>query len=271
MKQIAMILAATMAITATAQRTLAQSSTAQEMSVGQARRAIVENSALAYVVPPGFRLPQVDPRSWRFSTDTIEFDTIPDKKPSEHLTIDLKLVLDAAVQCTKGSPCKLTVGHDRHLPNSVPRLQWDDSRTRYGCSSSCEQQARNFVAALSRLAVFASDPNDPEHNFPAQLAAWRALAIKPQLPDAVRVRRMMAEDALKNQRPKDALKYYEQGLRTYPTWPEGWFNAALLASELNRYADAVEYMQNYLLLVPNAADAKAARDQIEIWKIKAGQ
>ena len=80
---------------------------------------------------------------------------------------------------------------------------------------------------------------------------------------------MMAEDALKNQRPKDALKYYQQGLDIYSLWPEGWFNAALLASELNRYADAVEYMQNYLLLVPDASDARAARDRLEMWKIKA--
>ena len=270
MKRISMILAAAvMAITATAQTALAQSSTAPEMSVGQARRAIVENSVLAYVVASGFHLPQVDPRTWRFSTDTIEFDTIPDKKPPEHLSIDLKLVVNAAVQCNKGCPCKLAIGQDRHLPPSVPRLQWDDSRSRYGCSSSCAQQARNFVDALKRLATFAADPKDPEHDFPARAAGWRALASKPPLPDAVRIRRLMAEDAIKNQKPEEALNYYEQGLRTYPTWPEGWFNAAMVASELGRYADAAEYMENYLLLTPDAADAQAARDQLEMWKIKA--
>jgi hypothetical protein len=28
-------------------------------------------------------------------------------------------------------------------------------------------------------------------------------------------------------------------------------------------------MQNYLLLVPEAPDARSARDQLEMWKIKA--
>jgi hypothetical protein len=30
-------------------------------------------------------------------------------------------------------------------------------------------------------------------------------------------------------------------------------------------------MQNYLELLPNAADAQSARDQIDLWKFKAGQ
>jgi hypothetical protein len=30
-------------------------------------------------------------------------------------------------------------------------------------------------------------------------------------------------------------------------------------------------MQNYLELMPDAADAQSARDQIDLWKFKAGQ
>jgi hypothetical protein len=52
-------------------------------------------------------------------------------------------------------------------------------------------------------------------------------------------------------------------------WPEGWFNAALVAGELGEYPEAVEFMQNYLELVPDAKDAQSARDQLEIWKMKA--
>ena len=37
------------------------------------------------------------------------------------------------------------------------------------------------------------------------------------------------------------------------------------------YTDAVEHMQNYLELLPNATDAQSARDQIDLWKFKAGQ
>ena len=64
---------------------------------------------------------------------------------------------------------------------------------------------------------------------------------------------------------------YEIGLQFSPTWPEGHFNAALIAAELNDFADAVDHMQSYLELVPNAADAQAAHDQLTIWQHKAGQ
>ena len=36
-----------------------------------------------------------------------------------------------------------------------------------------------------------------------------------------------------------------------------------------KLADAVEDMQSYLELVPNAPDAQAARDQIDLWQLKA--
>jgi regulator of sirC expression with transglutaminase-like and TPR domain len=38
---------------------------------------------------------------------------------------------------------------------------------------------------------------------------------------------------------------------------------------LGDYTDAVEDMQSYLELVPNAADAQSARDQVDLWQLKA--
>jgi regulator of sirC expression with transglutaminase-like and TPR domain len=58
-------------------------------------------------------------------------------------------------------------------------------------------------------------------------------------------------------------------LALYPTWPEGHFNAALIAAELGNYTDAAEHMQAYLELLPNAPDAQSARDQVDLWQLKA--
>jgi len=80
---------------------------------------------------------------------------------------------------------------------------------------------------------------------------------------------MMAEDAFKANKPDEALHYYEAGVLLYPTWPEGNFNAALIAGDLGYYDAAMEHMQAYLELVPEAADAQAARDKILIWQAKA--
>jgi len=133
------------------------------------------------------------------------------------------------------------------------------------------QDAKNFAAALNRLHVLANDKASSAEwsQFRQQAAAWRALAAKPPLPDAVRIQRIAAEDAIKNSHPDAALEYYEEGLDLYPTWPEGHFNAALIAAELGDYTDAVEHMQSYLELTPNAPDAQAARDQIDLWQLKA--
>ena len=63
--------------------------------------------------------------------------------------------------------------------------------------------------------------------------------------------------------------YYETGLEKDPLWPEGYFNAAMVAGSVQMYALAAEHMERYLLLMPNAPDAQTARDQIDIWKMKA--
>jgi len=240
------------------------------MTLWQARRAVVANSGMAYVQLSRFRLVQVDPRSLRFTAKAIEFDTIAAKIPSEHMMINLRQDGGASVKCNRAR-CDLTIGPGQGLPVSVPHLFWNDNSKVWSCSSGCMQQANAFVAALNRLSAYASDEHDPLREFSQRAAAWRALATKPALPETTRVRRLMAEDALKNQKPEEALKYYEQGLDLCPMWPEGWFNAAVVAGELGRYADAAEEMQNYLELVPNAKDAQAARDQIAIWQYKAGQ
>ena len=78
------------------------------------------------------------------------------------------------------------------------------------------------ISACQRVTT-SSPPAPPAATIPAishpvntvdfhqQAAAWRALATKPPLPDAVRIRRIAAEDAIKNNSPNAALKYYEEG------------------------------------------------------------
>jgi hypothetical protein len=139
------------------------------------------------------------------------------------------------------------------------------------CAAACRKVAQDFDNALSYLQSRAISRSVDTVDFHQQAAAWRALATKPPLPDAVRIRRIAAEDAIKNSNPNAALEYYEEGLDLYPTWPEGWFNAALIEGQLGAYDEAVQHMQNYLELVPNAPDAQAARDQIGLWQLKFGE
>jgi tetratricopeptide (TPR) repeat protein len=259
---------------------MAQQKPAPEMSYWQAQRAI--KTAMQYAsVSLGNSASPPSQNSLRLTQDTVEFDS-----KGVHFTIPLKGLRKLTVKCNKdyfcwvkeeGSKkncnCFLTNYNAKKRAADIYFGFFDYGRSKI-CSQvqnhdECMNAAPQFAAALNSLHIYALRPTTPDEEFHQQAAAWRALATKPALPDAVRVRRMMAENAIKNKKPEDALRYYEQGIESHPMWPQGCFDAALVAGELGRYDDAVYYMQHYLELAPDAKDAQSARDQLEIWKIKA--
>jgi tetratricopeptide (TPR) repeat protein len=259
---------------------------AESMSYRQARRALM--TAMQYAGASQYGLTihyhPVVPSSIRLTHDTLEFDGRNQKSDIAHFTIPLQEIGKLRASCKGLWMCSVEqAGKKTFLADFGNEKKtfflmfgYDLAPKVKTCGMAqnhdeCMKAADQFVAALNSLHTYALGPVAAEEDFHQQAMAWRALVSKPALPEAARVRRLMAEDALKNHKPEEALRYYEQGLDLCPMWPEGWFNAALVAGELGRYADAAEDMQNYLELVPNAKDAQAARDQMEMWKLKAGQ
>jgi tetratricopeptide (TPR) repeat protein len=114
-------------------------------------------------------------------------------------------------------------------------------------------------------------PEDPAVSaaFANEAKRYRDMPVKPELPEDVQRCRVVAEDAFKNKDFEKAVMYYEKGLAIEPLWPQGHFNAAMLDGELNRYATAALHMKRYLLLVPDAKNAKAAREKMYLWEEKA--
>jgi len=162
--------------------------------------------------------------------------------------------------------------HSPFLPNSPtgyrttfqPRIWW--TRQTVG-------DARGFVEAVTAIRYYSSgrDLADDASLFAAfqeEARGWRALPVKPAIPEGVRRFQLLAEDAIKNKNFEEAVDYYEQGLNVSPLWPEGQFNAALLYGELGIYGQAVIHMKRYLELRPDAPDTQAARDQVVIWQAK---
>jgi regulator of sirC expression with transglutaminase-like and TPR domain len=107
---------------------------------------------------------------------------------------------------------------------------------------------------------------DPE--FSAAAKAWRQNPTKPPLSPEADRERILAENALKEKNLDSVVEHYESALEFQPMWPAGWFNLALIYAEQNDYADAADRMKHYLELVPDAPDAKSAREQIIIWEDK---
>jgi tetratricopeptide (TPR) repeat protein len=255
-----------------------------EISVRQARRVIVSAGKYAGAFHPAnfFHYFAVNPSSLVLTLDSLEFDATNKKKETKHFRIDLKNVEKVSAICGPDNCALVSASGKDYTIQDKEAVQyqlyfgWDPYGSDILCSlarnaADCPQSAAWFAAALNTLHAYAiSHPND-SGDFHQQAAEWRALTAKPPQPEEVRVQRLLAEDAVKNNKPVEAMNDYEIGLQSYPTWPEGHFNAALIAAELGDFANAVDHMQSYLELVPNAPDAQAARDQLTIWQHKAGQ
>lgn len=64
-----------------------------------------------------------------------------------------------------------------------------------------------------------------------------------------------------------ALSLYGNAVSVSPcSYPQAYYNMALLAAQTGFYTYAVSNMKKYLILVPEAADARAAQDKIYEWE-----
>lgn len=66
---------------------------------------------------------------------------------------------------------------------------------------------------------------------------------------------------------KNAIKLYNKVMDLNPiSYPSGYYNLALIASLDENYPFAVFCMKKYLMLLPNAEDAREAQDKIYEWE-----
>ncbi|HEY3389684.1 MAG TPA: hypothetical protein VGK38_08950, partial [Prolixibacteraceae bacterium] len=65
-----------------------------------------------------------------------------------------------------------------------------------------------------------------------------------------------------------AIEYYNKAIDLDQTaYPAAYSNIALLSAQLHRYDAAISSMKKYLLLQPDASDARGAQDKIYEWEI----
>jgi tetratricopeptide (TPR) repeat protein len=64
-----------------------------------------------------------------------------------------------------------------------------------------------------------------------------------------------------------AIQYYDKAIALNPvSYPAGYYNLAIIAGLAGNYNYAILNMKKYLLLLPNAADAREAQDKIYGWE-----
>jgi tetratricopeptide (TPR) repeat protein len=139
-----------------------------------------------------------------------------------------------------------------------------------------DENGREYVKRIAN-AIFVlkqasesveSDPQE-EANFAKTAREYRAMAVKPGLPEEARRLSVQAEDAVQDKNLDDAADLSEQAIHVAPWWPAGHFNYAVILSETGDYGHAVREMKRYLLLVPDAPDAQAVQNYIYKWERKA--
>lgn len=103
--------------------------------------------------------------------------------------------------------------------------------------------------------------------FKEKAAQYRASKIKPQVYEEQRKFIVQANAFTQKKDYAEAIARYNKAIELDPvSYPEAYFNLALLSAQENRFKSAIDYMAKYLLLAPDAKDARSAQDKIYEWE-----
>jgi len=103
--------------------------------------------------------------------------------------------------------------------------------------------------------------------FETQVARYRSMEIKPTVSEEQRKYIVQANAQSKRKEYGTALALYRKAVALDPvSYPEAYFNMALLSAQMHRFKPAIYYMKKYLMLEPDAKDARNAQDKIYEWE-----
>ncbi len=127
-----------------------------------------------------------------------------------------------------------------------------------------------FVPGSALYEQVVAEKRKSSGAFEETVRRYREMPVKPALPaDAARYK-VQAEAALSRKSLDEAAARYRDALDVAPWWPEGHFNRALVLGEAGEHGNAAAEMKKYLMLVPDAPQARTARDKIREWEELAG-
>lgn len=94
------------------------------------------------------------------------------------------------------------------------------------------------------------------------------LKTKPEISEFVRKYAVQASGATKERKYDEAIGLWSKVLKISPFYPMAYYNRALLLALKEDYRSSILDMQNYLNLLPEASDARTAKDKIYEWEGK---
>lgn len=101
---------------------------------------------------------------------------------------------------------------------------------------------------------------------------YRAMPAKPQVSEEQRKYIVQANSMTQKKQLDKAMALYRKALELDPlSFPAAYYNMALIASQQGNIYGAILNMKKYLLLVPDAEDARTAQDKIYEWQAVVGE
>lgn len=101
---------------------------------------------------------------------------------------------------------------------------------------------------------------------------YAALKVKPPVSEEQRKFIVQANSLREQKKYSEAISLYVEAIKLDATaYPAGYYNIALLDAQLGLYDNAIFEMKKYLLLMPDATDARSAQDKIYEWELMASK
>ncbi len=150
-----------------------------------------------------------------------------------------------------------------------------DCRFNYICWSS-KKQAIQFVNVMSVIQT-AAGPGFAQvvmssKLLPANPVGGSVNGATPLTQTAdVQQYAVQAREAVRSGQIDEAIGLYQKAVNANPDWAVGHYNLAELLADRHDYAAAVEQMNIYLILSPNAANKGSAEQQVVEWQSHAFQ
>ncbi len=100
---------------------------------------------------------------------------------------------------------------------------------------------------------------------------YRILKIKPSISEEQRKYIVQANGFNEQKIYQKAIEFYKKAIEVDQTaYPAAYSNLALLSAQTKTYHTAIYYMKKYLMLEPEADDARSAQDKIYLWEAQLG-
>lgn len=104
--------------------------------------------------------------------------------------------------------------------------------------------------------------------FESIAANYRNSKTKPTVSEEQRKLIVQANAMNQQKLYSNAIELYVKAMETHPTaYPVGYYNIALLNAQIGYFENAIFEMKKYIMLLPDAPDARSAQDKIYEWEL----